>query len=146
MQYKHVLAAVDLSPQTKQVTTRALELAAQNNASFDIVHVVEQSPLAYGGEFSIPINVNLEHAIETEARKQLSTLCNELNISTKNQHVLVGAVKTAVLELAVQLKTDLIVVGTHGHHGLDILLGSRANAILHGAKCDVLAVRAKENK
>jgi universal stress protein A len=26
-------------------------------------------------------------------------------------------------------------------HGLQLLLGSTANAVLHGAKCDVLAVR-----
>ena len=146
MQYKHILAAVDLSDQSTQVAKRALEIATQNKASFDIVHVVEQSPVAYGGEFSIPINVNLEHAIETEARKQLSTLCKTLKISPEHQHVLTGSVKTAVIELAEQLKVDLIVAGTHGQHGIDILLGSRANAILHGAKCDVLVVRAKDHK
>jgi len=146
MQYKHILAAVDLSPQSTEVVTRALEIATQNKASFDIVHVVEQSPVAYGGEFSIPINVNLEHAIETEARKQLSALSDKFKIEPKHQHVLTGSVKTAVVELAEQLKVDLIVAGTHGHHGIDILLGSRANAILHGAKCDVLVVRAKESK
>ena len=36
---------------------------------------------------------------------------------------------------------DLIVVGSHGRHGLALLLGSTANGVLHGAMCDVLAVR-----
>ena len=36
---------------------------------------------------------------------------------------------------------DLIVVGSHGRHGLALLLGSTANDVLHGAPCDVLAVR-----
>ena len=36
---------------------------------------------------------------------------------------------------------DLIVVGSHGRHGLALLLGSTANGVLHGATCDVLAVR-----
>jgi universal stress protein A len=36
---------------------------------------------------------------------------------------------------------DLIIIGSHGRHGIRILLGSTANAILHSAKCDVLAVR-----
>jgi universal stress protein A len=35
----------------------------------------------------------------------------------------------------------LIVIGTHGQKGLQLLLGSTANAVLHGAGCDVLAVR-----
>ena len=36
---------------------------------------------------------------------------------------------------------DIIVVGSHGRHGLALLLGSTANGVLHGASCDVLAVR-----
>jgi universal stress protein A len=36
---------------------------------------------------------------------------------------------------------DLVVVGSHGRHGLSLLLGSTANGVLHGAGCDVLAVR-----
>ncbi|MBA6354230.1 universal stress protein, partial [Colwellia sp. BRX9-1] len=39
---------------------------------------------------------------------------------------------------------DLIITGSHGVHGLQLLLGSTCNAILHGAKCDVLAVRYPE--
>jgi universal stress protein A len=35
---------------------------------------------------------------------------------------------------------DLIVVGSHGRHGLALLLGSTANDLLHGAPCDTLAV------
>ncbi len=39
---------------------------------------------------------------------------------------------------------DLIIIGTHGQHGIALLLGSTANAVLHGVSCDVLAVRVKE--
>ena len=39
---------------------------------------------------------------------------------------------------------DLIVVGSHGRHGLALLLGSTANDVLHGAPCDVLAVRLQK--
>ncbi len=39
---------------------------------------------------------------------------------------------------------DLIVVGSHGRHGLALLLGSTANDVLHGAPCDVLAVSLKK--
>ena|SRR3990167_5201244 len=144
MDYKHILAAVDLSSQSMQVVRNAQSIAAQSNASFDIVHVIEHSPIAYGGEFSIPINMNLEQTIEVQARQSLAALCDKLNISKEHQHVLSGSVKNAVVKLGDELKIDLIVVGTHGHHGIDKLLGSRANAILHAAKCDVLAIRAKE--
>jgi universal stress protein A len=35
-------------------------------------------------------------------------------------------------------------VGSHGRHGLALLLGSTANSVLHGSPCDVLAVRVRE--
>lgn len=38
----------------------------------------------------------------------------------------------------------MIIIGSHGCHGIKLLLGSTANAILHEANCDVLAVRIKE--
>jgi universal stress protein A len=36
---------------------------------------------------------------------------------------------------------ELIVLGTHGQKGVQLLLGATANSVLHGADCDVLAVR-----
>ncbi|MDB4308535.1 universal stress protein, partial [Porticoccaceae bacterium] len=39
---------------------------------------------------------------------------------------------------------DLIVVGSHGRHGLALIFGSTSNSVLHGATCDVLAVRITE--
>jgi universal stress protein A len=106
-----------------------------------MVHVIEMSPVAYGGEFFIPVNINLEQELEAKTRKELAILGERYGIGLKDQYVEMGSVRVAVIELAEKLKTDLIVVGTHGHSGLGILLGSRANAILHYAKCDVLVVR-----
>jgi universal stress protein A len=43
--------------------------------------------------------------------------------------------------MAVERGADLIVIGSHGRHGLQLLLGSTANGVLHLSECDVLAVR-----
>ena len=45
-----------------------------------------------------------------------------------------------------ELETDLIVVGSHGRYGLALLMGSTANGVLHGATCDVLAVRVGKHE
>ena len=143
MSYKHLLATIDLSPRSPQIIKRAIELAICHNSTLDVVHVIEYFLVAYAGEFSIPINVNLEQTIKFEAQKALAKLCQKANTPPERQHTLSGCVKQTVIELAERLKIDLIIVGTHGHHGLDKLLGSRTNAILHRAVCDVLVVRAK---
>lgn len=49
-------------------------------------------------------------------------------------------------EIANEIKADLIVIGTHGRSGIKRLLGSTANAVLHGTKQDVFAVRVHEDK
>ncbi len=144
LKYRHVLVAIDLSPVTEQVLARAKEIANESNALLSMAHVMEHSPVAYGGEFSIPIDVNLEQTLEVEARKEMERLGSSYGIAPQQQYLESGSVKLAVTELAQKLGVDLIVAGTHGHHGFDILLGSRANAILHNAQCDVLIIRVQE--
>ena len=56
-----------------------------------------------------------------------------------------GPVIPEIVRSAADLRADLIVIGTHGLAGLERwLLGSTANDVLHGAPCDVLAVRLKK--
>jgi nucleotide-binding universal stress UspA family protein len=57
-------------------------------------------------------------------------------------HVLVGHPVRDVIKLAIELKVDLIVVGSSGHSALyDRMIGSRAQKILHHAPCPVLIVK-----
>jgi len=53
----------------------------------------------------------------------------------------IGVPKREIVRIAGEQGADLIVIGSHGRHGLQLLLGSTANGVLHLAKCDVLAVR-----
>jgi universal stress protein A len=145
LDYKRILLATDLSETSEQVAIAAAKIAKQNNAELHIIHVMEHSPVAYGGEFSIPIDVNLEQSLEASAREALASLGEKYQVKPEHQHLESGSVKLAVKELTDNIKPDLIVVGTHGHHGIDVLLGSRANAILHIAPCDVMVIRIKSN-
>ena len=81
----------------------------------------------------------------TRSRKPLKltweNLRQPLSISAANQHLIFGRPETEIHALAEQIGADLIVVGSHGRTGLALLLGSTANGVLHGATCDVLAVR-----
>ena len=52
-----------------------------------------------------------------------------------------GRPETEIHNTADEIGADLIVVGSHGRHGLALIFGSTANGVLHGAACDVLAVR-----
>ncbi len=143
LKYKHVLLATDLSANSNDVADSAKKMASGSHTKLSIVHVVEQSPIAYGGEFSVPVDANLEETIEHQAGEALSDLAKQLKVPQDRIHLKVGSVKNEVGKLADEIEADCIVVGTHGRHGIELLLGSNANAILHVAKCDVLAVRVQ---
>jgi universal stress protein A len=70
-------------------------------------------------------------------------LGQKLGVSEDRQHINVGAAREVVIHAAKDIHADLIVIGSHGRHGLHLLLGSTANGVLHEAECDVLAVRMK---
>lgn len=141
--YKQILLATDLSKRSDCVARRAVMIAKTVKAKLSVLHVVGHTPIAYAGEFSIPIDAEYETIIEKQAKSQLEKLGKKYNIPKKSQYLGQGSIKFAVLEAAKKIKADLIVVGTHDQEGLDFILGSQANAILQAAQCDVLVVRTK---
>lgn len=142
--YTHVLTAVDFSPVTEPVLQRAVDLADRYHAQLSLVHVVEYLPIALDSELMIPPLVGVEEQLMENARKRLSTLAESLDIRGVECHVELGSAKVEILRVAEANKVDLIVMGSHGRHGLARMLGSTASGVLHGAQCDVLAVRAAE--
>ena len=140
--YKKILVATDLVPHSSaKVVKAAVALAKTHNAKVHVLHVIEDYPLVYGGDTALAFTEEQESVIEDGAKKQLAKLCKRYDIPAKNQHVVRGIVKAEVVAFAKQCKANLLVLGTHSHHGLDLLLGSRADAIIHSAPMDVLAIR-----
>jgi nucleotide-binding universal stress UspA family protein len=57
-------------------------------------------------------------------------------------HVLAGHPVRDIVELAAELKVELLVIGSAGHSELyERMLGSRADRLVHLAHCPVLVVR-----
>lgn len=138
--YTHMLVGLDLSEESSIVLEKAKNLAQQNNALLSVVHVVEPLVFAYGGD--IPMDMHeAQRTVENQANKELTKLLEKHAIKATNAVVTIGQTSAEIHRLAGEYTSDLIVVGSHGRHGLALLLGSTANGVLHGAKQDVLAVR-----
>ena len=139
-EYKHILTAVDLTEESRLVAKRACALRADNNAKLSCLHVIEPLSLAYGGDIPMDLST-IQEQIQETAKMHLAEFAKSLKIPEEDQHLIFGRPETEIHSLANQIGADLIVVGSHGRHGLALLLGSTANGVLHGAPCDVLAVR-----
>lgn len=140
--YQHILLAADFTAHGDQVARRAADLARLYQAKLSVCHAVDSLPIVesiYGP--IIPFDRDLTTVLVAASAKQLAKLGKSYGIPEDRQWVAIGSPKTEILLLAEENQIDLIVVGSHGRHGLGLLLGSTASSVLHHAKCDVMAVR-----
>lgn len=137
-----ILAAVDVSPATQRVISMAARFArAFPQATLHVLHVLRLSRLERPhGE---PTHVSSEAIDDAknhlEHHKRLAiSQCKNAVIS----HFAVGDPTTEILRVCSELKTDLLVIATHDHAGLErLLLGSIAETLVRRAPCTVTVVR-----
>jgi len=142
--YHRIMLAVDLTEESNPVAQRAVRLAAVFGAELHIVHVIEPLSLAYGGDIPMDLST-VQDQIHDQARSHLAEFAVTLGIPAERQHLIFGRPESEIQRTAESVAADVIVVGSHGRHGLALLLGSTANGVLHGATCDVLAVRVGQH-
>jgi len=141
--YKHILVAVDFSASAVQVLNKAREICTRNNAKLSLLHIVEYLP---------PIDSVYEPALsnnwvidETEmleqAKASLKTFSQQQKLEDAELYTQLGTPKYEISQFVKEQQCDLVVLGSHGRHGINILLGSTANAVLHDMPCDILAVK-----
>ncbi len=140
--YRHILLAADFAETSEMVAMKAKSLAKLYDARLSIVHVLDNIPMPdthYGAV--IPLETDSGYDLLEAEKNQFKLLGQSLGIETANQWLVWGIPKQEIYQLARQEAVDLIVVGSHGRHGLALLMGSTAAGVLHHAHCDVLAVR-----
>lgn len=139
-EYKKIMLAIDLTEESLKVAERATQLARTFGAELHVVHVIEPLSLAYGGDVPMDLST-VQEQIQDQAASHLREFSAILNVPETRQHLIFGRPESEIQRTAEEAGADIIVVGSHGRHGLALLLGSTANGVLHGASCDVLAVR-----
>ncbi len=139
--YKNILLAVDLHENCDEnIISQAIKMAREHGAKLTLLHAVEHLN-AYGVAQAYPSIIEVEGKLMEEARASLQKIIAERQIEKVATIVESGSPKMIILDYAKAHDIDLIVLGSHGRHGINMLLGSTANAVLHHAQCDVLAVR-----
>ena len=140
--YQHVLLAVDYTKHSVYVAEKARVLANKYQAKLSVIHVLDNIPMPdtnYGTVIALD-QIAPDELLEAEKIKFME-LGDQLAIDVVNRWMVWGIPTQEIINIADQEQVDLIIVGSHGRHGLALFLGSTANSVLHHAKCDVMAVR-----
>jgi universal stress protein A len=141
--YNHILVGLDLSAESQQVVNRVKFLFADSTTKISICHILEPLAFAYGGDIPVDLS-DVQTQLKDQAVERLAIYGAQLNIDSIDQHVILGHPAQEMHTMATNENIGLIVVGSHGRHGLSLIFGSTSNSVLHGASCDVLAVRITE--
>jgi len=146
--YQHVLVAVDVTDEAPQVLAHAIEQAQEHDARLSVMTVVRPINYGYAGMdigWATKDIVSFEQEATRHAEARLRQLIKGAGVPSAEVHVFLGTPAHTIKSQAQQLDADLIVLGTHSRHGLGVLLGSTATGVLHGATCDVLAVKIEQD-
>jgi nucleotide-binding universal stress UspA family protein len=132
---KQVLVATDLSSPADHAIERALQLAAAHGAELDIVHVMEEGLPA---EAQAELTATTENAIR--AKLAASPFVDRVKVTID---LVVGNANTDIVERAVMVNADCIVLGLHDRLLQENLAieGTLAEKLIGNSKLPVLLVR-----
>ncbi|MBS1850760.1 MAG: universal stress protein [Acidobacteria bacterium] len=135
-----VLVATDFSPASEKPLRHALAIARSYGAKFYLAHVVSSLGLTMTGPEAITV---AEQAVSRDAAHLEHELVRSGALAGVEHQVMIrhGEVWPELDAILRQEKIGLIVLGTHGRHGVrKLLLGSVAEQIFRQAEGMVLTV------
>ncbi len=143
--YKSILVAVDGSDDANLAVDAAAGLSAAFDAQVHLVHAAERHPLIVGSASAMSVLPEEEllkyGAAILDAAKQRAEAASVKNLQIHNLAE-PGSAAHTILELADEIKPDLIAVGSRGHGKLaGLLMGSVSQKLCQLAKCPCLVVR-----
>jgi nucleotide-binding universal stress UspA family protein len=135
---QRILCCTDFSDPSEQALEYAVSLAREYEGELTLVHVLENVAASADVENEIAkAMVNLEKQLspETRANCKVKTL------------VRIGSPYQQIIELALESRTDLIVMGVRGRNALDLaVFGSTTYRVVQLGPCPVLVVHTREGK
>lgn len=146
-----ILVALDATDEADDVLRTATSIDPRGPIDYQVITVI---PPLMGGvsgmdgasfAASWPLR-DMEETIMQETTRNIRERAASFGIDPERVSTRIGRPSTEIRAHAERVDADLIVIGSHGRHGVSgLLLGSTANGVLHGAPCDVLTVRIGES-
>jgi nucleotide-binding universal stress UspA family protein len=135
-----ILVAVDFSPHASNALQWARFLADALGAKLILLHVIDHVPGAVAGigaETGGVADLAPLYALREQADKCMGEL--KALIPDAQTVVREASPRPAIVDAALELNCQMIVMGTHGHSGLEhMLLGSVADYVVRNSKVPVL--------
>lgn len=139
-EFEHILAPTDFEPASAGALALATSLAKKFGAKLTLLHVWEIQIYPYMESI---MNAEVMYRIENAAKERLEASLRELKLVVPGAQARLetGLPAPTILEMIPKLGVDLVVMGTHGRHGLShTLLGSVAERVVRASEVPVITV------
>lgn len=145
--YKHILCPVDGSVTSNAGMYEAIGLAKEQNAELLFLHIIDTyvPVVDLSGDFNIPYMLDVLHSNGEKVIKNAVASAQKANINagTKIIESVGGRIAFHIVQEAEQWPADLIVMGTHGLHGISrLVMGSDAEYVLRSSSVPLLLVKS----
>jgi universal stress protein F len=138
--YSSIIVPIDLDEPSswQEAVPTALAMSKCFGARVALVHVISDVLLAVEAEWS---GLAMRRILDV-ARARLGLLVDELKADNDiDVHVATGSIYRGVLDVAEQVRADLIVLASHRPEMKDFLIGENAERVVRHARCSVMVVR-----
>ncbi|MGH8620034.1 MAG: universal stress protein [Burkholderiales bacterium] len=147
--FKHILAPTDGSKLADKAVRRAIEFAAETKARVTVLHVTPRFPMLLDESYMAVSGMNLQKRFEQDAAARAAKILTGAQKDAKAAKVECEGVTAAsdapyeeIVKQAKKHKCDLIMMASHGRHGIKgLLLGSETAKVLTHSTIPVLVYR-----
>jgi nucleotide-binding universal stress UspA family protein len=143
--YKNILVPTDGSPQSRKAAAAAVALAKSIGAKVTgIFAAPPATPIVYRNSLPVGFTTPADHKrmIEESAARYLGVVeqaCKKAGVAFEAVTITSDYPADTILATAKKKKCDLIVMATHGRHGIrGVLLGSETQRVVTHSKIPVL--------
>lgn len=144
MRIDQILVPTDFSAHADKAFSYAIEFARTFAAHLEVFHAYDLT--GWVSLYEVTFAEKIEVEIRETASKRLGELVSRANAAgiAVESHLALGTPSAAILDRAIAIGAQLIIMGTHGRSvALHVLLGSVAERTVREATCPVVTIGAK---
>ncbi|MCU4350338.1 universal stress protein [Acinetobacter ursingii] len=145
MSYQHILVCVDDSEPSLKALEHAIQLAKSLGSQVAVLEVLELDPMIAEdyinkGQSNVLIDRAKDYILASLEKIKAQYSEDGLSLSIQYREGL--SIAETIIQTAIELKADLLVMGSHGRTGLKkLVLGSVAQTVLAQSPVPVLIAK-----
>lgn len=143
MAYKHILVAVDLSPESNVLVQKAVSMAKPYNAKVSLIHVDVNYSDLYTGLIDVNLG-DMQQRITDETRNALKDLSDKSGYEIQETLSGSGDLGQVLVDAIKKYDMDLVVCGHHQDFWSKLM--SSARQLINTVHVDMLIVPLKDEE